>query len=155
MKGLESVLEKVPLFEDLEPRYLQLLAGCATNVRFEAGESIYTHGDDADRFWVIRHGGVALEIYVPQRGAVTVQTLKEGDLLGWSWLVPPYQHHLDAQAQVLSRALAFDAACLRGKCEEDPHLGYRMMQKFAQLMVRTLKATRLQLMDVYGRPGRD
>ena len=47
MKGLEAVLEKVPLFEDLEPRYLQLLAGCASNVRFEAGESIYANGDDA------------------------------------------------------------------------------------------------------------
>lgn len=155
MKGLEAVLEKVPLFEDLEPRYLQLLAGCASNVRFEAGESIYANGDDANQFWVIRHGRVALEIYVPQRGAVTVQTLKEGDLLGWSWLIPPYQRHLDAKAQVLTRALAFDAGCLRGKCEEDPRLGYQMMQKFAQLMVRTLKATRLQLMDVYGRPGRD
>ena len=124
-------------------------------MRFEAGESIYAHGDGADRFWVIRHGRVALEIYVPQRGAVTVQTLKEGDLLGWSWLVPPYQHTLDARAQLMTRAVAFDAKCLRGKCEEDPHLGYLMMQKFAQLMVRTLKATRLQLMDVYGRPGRD
>ena len=77
MKGLEAVLEKVPLFADLEPQYLELLAGCASNVRFEAGESIYREGDPADRFWVVRHGRVALDMYVPQRGPVTIQTLVE------------------------------------------------------------------------------
>lgn len=155
MKGLEAVLEKVTLFADLEPRYLELLAGCASNVRFESGETIYRQGDPADRFWVVRHGRVALDMYVPQRGPVTIQTLIEGDLLGWSWLVPPYQRNLDAHAQVLTRAIALDASCLRGKCAEDPRLGFLMMQKFASLMVKTLKATQLQLMDIYGHPSRD
>jgi CRP-like cAMP-binding protein len=155
MKGLEAVLERVPLFADLEPGDLELLAGCASNVRFEAGESIYRQGDPADRFWVVRHGRVALDMYVPQRGPVTIQTLGEGDLLGWSWLVPPYQRNLDAYAQVLTRAVAFDASCLRGKCVEDPRLGFLMMQKFASLMVKTLKATQLQLMDIYGHSSRD
>ena len=155
MKGLDAVLKQTPLFEDLKPEYLELLAGCASNVRFAAGETIYRHGDVADRFWLVRHGRVSLEIHVPQRGAVTVQTLKEGDVLGWAWIVPPYEHHLDARALVMTRAVAFDAGCMRGKCEEDPQLGYLMMQKLAQNIVQVLKASRLQLMDIYGGPGRD
>lgn len=155
MKTLDSVLLEVPLFQGLDPEYLRLMAGCASNVRFRAGEQIYRHGDPADRFYVIRHGRVALEVHVPQRGAVVVQTLKEGDVLGWSWLVPPYERHMDARAIHLTRAVAFDGTCLRGKCDEDPRLGYDLMRKFTHQMVKTLQAARLQLLDIYGHPGGD
>lgn len=155
MKSLASVIAEVPLFKDMRPEYLELLSGCASNTKFDAGSYIYRQGDPADRFYVIRHGRVSQEIFVPQRGPVTVRTLKEGEILGWAWLIPPYERELDARAIVLTRAIAFDGACLRGKCDQDPLLGYELMQTFAQVMVKTLQAARLQILDVYGSPSRD
>ena len=88
---------------------------------------------------------------MPGRGAVIVETLaRRATLLGWSWLLPPYRWHFDARALDPVRAIAFDGACLRGKCDADPALGYELMQRFAQVMVERLQATRLRLLDVYG-----
>ncbi len=75
----------------------------------------------------------ALETYFPARGPVTIETLEAGEVLGWSWLFPPYRWHLDARALTTVRATAFDGACLRGKCEADPALGYELMSRFAQV----------------------
>ena len=113
MKTLDTVLAQVPLFDGMDPAYLKLMGGCAMNVRFEAGESIYRLGDPADRFYVIRYGRVCSEISVPSRGSVTVQTLKEGEILGWSWMVPPYRRHMDARALELTRAISIPAVRLR------------------------------------------
>jgi CRP-like cAMP-binding protein len=78
-----------------------------------------------------------------------VQRLEEGDILGWSWLVPPYQWRYDARALTMTRAIALDGACLRHKCEQDPALGYELLKRFSHHVSRTLDATILQLMDVY------
>jgi len=99
---------------------------------------------------VLRHGGVALETFVPARGAVVIETIEAGEVVGWSWLFPPYQWHFDARAVSLVRATSFDGVCLRGKCETDPQLGYDLMSRFAQVMIRRLQWTRLRLLDVYG-----
>ena len=150
MRTLASVLAEHPFFAGLEPRYLELLAGCASNVRFNAGEFVFREGEAANQFYLIRHGKVALEIFVPERGPVTIQTIDAGDVLGWSWLFPPYRWHFDARAMELTRAIAFDGQCLRSKCDEDHDLGYELMRRFARIITERLQATRLQLLDVYG-----
>ena len=71
-------------------------------------------------------------------------------MVGWSWLFPPYRWHFDARALSHVRATAFDGACLRGKCEDDPALGYDLMKRFAQVLIERLQWTRLRLLDVYG-----
>jgi CRP-like cAMP-binding protein len=132
---------------------LELLAGCASNVRFEAGDVLFREGDPADTFYVIRHGTVAIEAYGPARGEMTIETVEAGEVLGWSWLFPPYRWHFDARALSQVRATAFDGACLRGKCDDDPALGYDLMKRFAQVMIERLQWTRLRLLDVYGSGG--
>jgi CRP-like cAMP-binding protein len=149
MHNLEPMLAEHPFLNGLDAKYLELLTGCASNVRFDAGQSIFREGESANQFFIIRHGQVALQSYSPARGAVTILTLGEGDVLGWSWLIPPYQWHFDAQALTLVRAIAFDAACLRTKCEQDHDLGYELMKRVAEIIVQRLHATRLQMMDVY------
>ena len=139
-----------PFFQDLAPHYLQLLVSCAKNVRFEAGQYLFREGEPANQFYLIRHGIVALEIFTPERGALTIQTLGEGDVAGWSWLFPPYHWHFDARATTLVRAIALDGVCLRTKSEEDKELGYALVMRFARVMMERLQATRLQLLDVYG-----
>ncbi len=150
MQTLEPILAAHPFFHDLEPRYLQLIVSCAANVRFEAGQFLFREGHEANAFYLLRHGTVSLEIFVPQRGSVTIQTLRAGDVLGWSWLVPPYRWHFDARALSLIRAIALDGQCLRTKCEEDHDLGYALFKRIAHLMTERLQATRLQLLDLYG-----
>lgn len=150
METLEPILAQHPFFQDIEPLYLQLMVGCAAHVRFAAGDDLFREGDVADRFYLIRHGHVALQVFIPGQGRITIETIAAGEVLGWSWLFPPYRWHFDAQALELSRAIAFDGACLRAKCDEDHDLGYMLMQRFAQVMTQRLQATRLQLLDLYG-----
>lgn len=149
IETFERILGEHPFFQGLETAHLATLVGCASNVKFEPGEFLFKAGTDADRFFVLRQGRVALGTYAPGRGAVTVETVDQGEVLGWSWLFPPYKWHFDARAATLVRALALDGVCLRGKAERDPALGYRLMQRFASVVVERLEATQLQLLDVY------
>ena len=155
METIEATLRDVPLFQGLAPDELGLIAGCGSNVRFGDGELLFREGDDASTFFLLRHGSVALEMFVPGRGPVTIETLEAGEVVGWSWLFPPHRWHFDARALSLVRATSFDGGCLRGKCEADPRLGYDLMSRFAQVIVDRLQWTRLRLLDVYGYAGRD
>ena len=151
MKTLEALLAEHPFFEDLESKYVQIIADCASNVVFQEGEQIFREGDDANSFYVIRQGKVALEIFVPRRGPVNILSVEDGDVVGWSWMFPPYKWHFDARAMELTRAAAFDARCLRGKLDEDPQLGFELMKRFASVMLDRLNISRLQLLDIYGK----
>ena len=150
---LERVLVEHPLLKGCEPHYIQLLVECASNVRFNTGEIIFRQGEEADLLYLIRHGRVALEIPDATRGSIIIQTLTEGDFLGWSWAITPYRWHFDARAVELTRAIALDGKCLRDKCEVDHDLGYEVMRRVTHVMEARLQATRLQLLDVYGGLG--
>ena len=147
---LEPIIRQHPFFEGLEDHHLSIIVGCAKNVKFEEKEMVFQEGDDADWFYLIREGMVAIQIVVPQKGSTTVQTVEEGDVVGWSWLFPPYKWQFDVRALQQTRALAFDAKCLRTKCEEDHDLGYELFRRFSRIVTDRLEATRLQLMDLYG-----
>ena len=150
METLERILAEHPFLKGLNSEYLQLVVGCASNVRVNGGQFIFHENEEASQFYLIRQGKVALEIFTPERGPISIQTLGEGEVLGWSWLFPPYHWHFDARAVELTRAIALDGACLRKKCDEDHELGYELMKRFAQIIEQRLQATRVQLLDVYG-----
>lgn len=150
MQTLDDILTEHPFFKDLEAQYVHLIAGCASNVRFNGGEFIFREGEEANEFYLIRHGKVALEIFAPGRGPIIIQTLNAGEILGWSWLFPPYHWHFDAKAMELVRAIALDGRCLRDKCAEDVRLSCELLKRFALILEQRLQATRLQLLDVYG-----
>lgn len=151
MHGLERILKDHPFFAGFPEDQIALVAGCARNHRFDAGQYLFREGDAADEFFLIRHGKVALEIAAPGQPPIVMSTLGEGEIVGASWLLPPYRWNFDARATELVRALGIDAACLRGKCEADHHLGYEMMKRFAPILVKRLQATRLQILNVYGK----
>ncbi|MEW6731355.1 MAG: cyclic nucleotide-binding domain-containing protein [Acidobacteriota bacterium] len=150
MNTLEPILVEHPLLKDLDTSYLQFIIGCARNVRFKAGDYLFREGEQADKFYLIREGRVSLDIYSPNAGPITIQTLGNGEVLGWSWLVPPYRWYFDAQAVEATRAFELDGKCLREKCEANSNLGYELMKRFAQIIAQRLQATRMQLLDVYG-----
>jgi CRP-like cAMP-binding protein len=149
METLEPVLAKHPFLKGLEPQHLKILVGCASNVRFNTGQFLFHEGEEANEFYMIRGGKVAVQIQGAERGPITVQTIGEGDVLGWSWLIPPYRWRFDAKALELTRAIALDGKCLRTKSEEDHDLGYELLKRFAGIIVERLEAARLQLLDVY------
>lgn len=153
MRTIDVLLGECPVFAGLGDDALEYIAGCGQNVRFAAGERLFREGDPADTFYVLRHGAIALEIAVAGRPPLVIETLHDGEVVGWSWLVPPYRWTFDARAVEPTAAVALDGACLRGKCEQDPALGYELFQRFSQVMLERLQATRLRLLDIYGDLG--
>ena len=149
MEGLERIVKEHPFFAGMKDEYTNLIAGCAKNVRFEAGQFVFHEGEPADQFYLLRSGRVALHISAPER-VLTIQTVGESEIVGASWLVPPYRWGMDAKALELTRAISMDAACLRGKCEDDHSLGYELMKRFMPILIQRLQASRLQILDVYG-----
>ena len=152
VEGLDRILMQHPFFAGLETEIVQLVAGCARNLRFEAGQYLFHEGEPANEFYLVRHGKVALEILPPGQPPMLFSTLGEGEIVGASWLVPPYRWMFDARATELTRAIGMDAACLRNKCEADHHVGYEMMKRFLPVLLQRLQATRLQILDIYGKP---
>jgi CRP/FNR family transcriptional regulator, cyclic AMP receptor protein len=153
MQTVAEMLEEAPALQALRPEHRAALAGCARTCVFAADEMIMREGDRADAFYVIRSGAVALETRAPGRGPLVVQTLHDDDLLGWSWLVPPHRVAFDARSLGTTNAIALDGACLRGRCEADPKLGYDLLRLVATVFAQRLQDTRLQLLDVYGGAG--
>jgi CRP-like cAMP-binding protein len=153
MRTIDDLLHEHPFFAGLDTETLQLLAGCAANRHARAGQYLYREGEPADVFYVIRHGLVAIETQPAVGGPVVIETVDDGQVLGWSWLIPPYQWLFDARAVESTSTVVFDGACLRGKCDDDPHLGYDLMQRVAQVMYGRLQAARIRLLDLYAVPG--
>ncbi len=149
IKTMHDEIESHAFFAGLEPPYLDLLTGCAFNEYFLDGAYMFREQEQADRFYVLRSGRVALETYVPQRGPLTIETIEAGDVVGWSWLFPPYRWHFSGRVVEPVHTIAFDGACLREKCERDHDLGYELMRRFTRVIVDRLQATRLQLIDMY------
>jgi CRP-like cAMP-binding protein len=152
METLERLLREHGALQGLPERHLTFLAGCARNVRFATGEFVCRDNDEANASFLIREGKLAIEIDVPGRGVVQLETLGPGEILGWSWLFPPYRWHFDARAIEPTRAVALDGTCLRAKCEADHDLGYALVKRFLYQLQQRLERSRLQLLDVYRSP---
>ena len=151
MQTIDELIAQAPVFAGLKPAQLALIAGCGRNEHAHSGSLLLREGAPADRFFLIRHGSVTLEIHAPGREPLLIQTLHDGDVVGWSWLFEPYRWRMDGRAVRDCALIGFDGACLRGKCEEDHELGFQLMKRFAANVIDRLQATRLQLLDVYGR----
>ena len=150
METMAEVIGGHPFFAGLGAEAMALVAGCAVNVHFAEGELIFREGDRASTFYVIRHGRVALEIHSPGPGRIVIDTIDAGEVLGWSWLVPPYRWFSDARAVLPVSAIAIDGGCLRVKSENDPQLGYQLLKRVADVMYQRMQSARMRLLDLYG-----
>lgn len=151
MKTIADELAEHPFFADLEPGYVATVAGCGSNVVFEPETVIAAEGSEANEFFIIRRGRVAIQLHAAGTGVALLQTLDGGDILGWSWLFPPYRWSVEARALQQVHAIKLDGKCLRDKCELNSGMAYALMKKFSRIMTQRLEATRLQLLDLYGR----
>ena len=149
METVESLIGHHPLFKGLEAEQIHLMAGCAKNVVYPPQTFLFREGQNADEFYLIREGGLSLEVASPKFGGIVIQTVHAGEILGWSWLFPPYRWHFDARTLEQVRATSLNGKCLREKCEKDPKLGFALMKRFAGVLVDRLQSTRLQLIEAY------
>jgi CRP/FNR family transcriptional regulator, cyclic AMP receptor protein len=150
MRTIDELITDSPTFAGLDSAQLEFIAGCGRNEHVAAGTMLMRESEPADRFWLIRRGIVALELYIPGREPLVIETLEPGDVVGWSWLFSPYRWALDGRAHSECHLVTFDGVCLRQKCEADHDLGFALMSRFAADIVGRLQATRLQLADVHG-----
>lgn len=150
MKAIDALLADVPALAGIDPAQLELISGCGQNRVVPAGEYLMREGDRADDFYVIRRGRAAIEVHSPTRGALPIETLHDGDLVGWSWLVEPYRVHFDVRTTGECHLIAFDGSCLRARFEQDPLLAYELLRRFVPVIVDRLQATRIRLLDLYG-----
>ncbi|MBW7884186.1 MAG: cyclic nucleotide-binding domain-containing protein [Caldilineaceae bacterium] len=149
MVWIASTIKEHPFFQDLEPQHVQRIAAFASPVQFNRGQVIFEESGHADCFYLVERGLVALSVGVPGKGNVTVQTIRSGDMLGWSWLFQPYRWSFTARALEPTDTLRFEAAGVRQLCGEDCKLGYALVYRFADVIMQRLQATLLQLLDMY------
>jgi CRP-like cAMP-binding protein len=136
---------------DLDGPNLAILESCSLGeITWKKGEWILTTGDLATRCYLLLSGEVQVETTPPGRAPTLLQTIQGGDVLGWSWMIPPHRWAFDARAATEVTAIALDAAKLRDAAEADPRFGYALMKRMFTLVADRLQATRLQLMDLYG-----
>ncbi|HEX7579353.1 MAG TPA: cyclic nucleotide-binding domain-containing protein [Thermoanaerobaculia bacterium] len=149
METLEPLLAEHPFVRGMSLSQIETIAGCASNVRFEAGQYFFKDGEEANQFYIIRKGRIAIEAASPTHDPILIHTYGDGEILGWSWLVPPYRWRFSGKALELTRVLMLDGKCLRGKCEKDHDLGYELLKRFADILAGRLDSARLQLIDMY------
>lgn len=145
-------LRGFPALARLDDFELELVARTGRAASFDAQQRIFGEGDPASGWWLITGGHVALQVDVPGRGDVVVQTLARGDLLGWSWLVPPYRWHFSATAADAVTAYEFDTERVRAEAESDPGFGYHLALGLVEQLVARLQSTRARLLDLYAGP---
>ena len=148
-REVAELISEHPFFVGIEPLLMKFVADCGRHFYAEKGEYLAHEGQAANGFFLIIHGFVAIETYLPGQGAMVIETLSDGGVAGWSWLVAPHRWTFDVKAIESTSYIELDGRCLRQQCELLPRLGYEVLKRFSVIMSERLKATRLRLLDLY------
>jgi CRP/FNR family cyclic AMP-dependent transcriptional regulator len=141
-----AALAAHPFLHGMSADQLSMLAEAARDVSFTARQRLFEDGGNATRFWLIQSGHVSLDLHVPGEGPVVIETIGMGELLGWSWLFPPYKWAFGAVAATAVEAFEFDAPAVRECCAVDPGIGYELNQRVTRVLAKRLQVTRIRLL---------
>lgn len=144
-----DLINEHPFLDGLSRDWLDKMSLQARRANYHRGHRLFAEGGKAEHFWLVRSGIVTLDITIPGRGDVVVETIGPGTVLGWSWLFPPYRWHFGAVAAEHTLTIRFDAEGVRRLCGNDPALGYELSQRFMSIVVQRLQATRVRMLDMY------
>jgi CRP-like cAMP-binding protein len=145
VKTLREQIADHPIFVGMSPEHLDLLAAGASEAKFEAGTTLFREGQPAGQCFLIQSGRAALEAHEPANGTMAIETLVPGDVLGWSWLFPPFTWHFRASALEPTKALVLNGGHLLVVAEDDKSFGYEIMKRVAQVVIHRLQSTRRRL----------
>jgi len=151
MNSTKIKLEDFDFFQEIDSHLLDIISSNAKIKEFDTGKYICRDGEEANVFYLILKGKVALEVNVHSKDSLVLQTLGNGNVLGWSWLFKPYLWNVDARTTEKTKVLELDGKLIRHECEKNHEFGYTLLTKLANVFVNRLQATRLQLLDVYGK----
>jgi len=117
------------------------------------GQILFLQGEHADRFYVVRKGRISLQMPAIMGPTMEIQSVDEGQILGWSWPISPYQWNFQTKAEEDSELLQFDGTAILARCEQEPKFGYELLKKFAALMSVGLNAARQKMMNEWNPIG--
>ena len=153
MPSTADYLAAHAFFSALNEDYIKLLSEFVTERQLAKGEVLFQQGKTADKFYLVRKGQVSVQVPALVGPALELQVLGENQLLGWSWLIPPYRWNFLARAVEDSELLEFDGQAILARCEKDPKFGYELYKRFTELMSERLNAARQKMMDQWNPPG--
>lgn len=150
---IDAYLKSHALFEGLDDAFMQILLNSASELQVKKGDLLFQQGKLADKFYILRTGQVSIQVPALVGPTLEIQTLGEDQVLGWSWLIPPFRWHFMARAVEDSELIEFDGRALLAHSEEDPKFGFALFKRFAGLMSERLDAARQKMMDQWNPPG--
>ncbi|MEE9597084.1 MAG: cyclic nucleotide-binding domain-containing protein [Acidiferrobacterales bacterium] len=152
-QSIEDYLSSHVFFSELDDSFMKFLSDSATELKIKKGDVLFQQGERADKFYLLRNGHVSVQVPALMGPTLEIQALGEDQILGWSWLIPPYRWNFQARALEDSELLEFDGSAILARCEEDPKFGYALLKRFAALMSDRLDAARQKMMDEWNPPG--
>lgn len=152
-QSITEYLSTHAFFSDLNVEIVNYLCECVIIREIKKGETLFRQGEPADKFYIVRTGQISIQIPAVMGPTLEIQTLGADQVLGWSWLISPYQWSFQAKAEENLELLEFDGIAILNRCEHDPHFGYQLLKKFAELMAERLDAARLKMMDEWNPAG--
>lgn len=147
-----ATLAAHPFLHGMPGDQLAVLGRAASDITVPAGYRFFEDGGHANRFWLIQSGHVTVDVHVPGHGRMPIDTIGMGELVGWSWLFPPFMWAFGAVAASPVEAFEFDARAVRAWCASDPALGYEVTRRVAEVLTRRLKSTRNRLITASIQP---
>jgi len=150
---IEDYLSNHAFFSGMDNSFVKFLSDSVTELQIPKGSVLFQYGKPADKFYLLRKGQVSVHVPALMGPTLDIQTLGEDQILGWSWLIPPYRWNFQARALEDSDLLEFDGSAILTRCEEDPKFGYDVFKRFAELMSKRLDAARQKMMDEWNPPG--
>ncbi len=152
-QSIEDYLPTHAFFSELDHSFMKFLSDSATELKIKKGDVLFRQGERADKFYLLRNGQMSVQVPALMGPTLEIQTLGEDQMLGWSWLIPPYRWNFQARALEDSDLLEFDGSAILARCEEDPKFGYELLKRFATLMSERLDAARQKMMDEWNPSG--
>jgi CRP-like cAMP-binding protein len=148
MNDLKQRVVNHPFFGGMKSSHLAVLAECAKEAVFATDEILFREGDPANQFYLIESGRIIVETHEPANPTITVQELGGGEVLGWSWLFPPFAWHFQAHAAEPTKVIALNGGRLLNTAERDHDFGYELMKRVAQVVIHRLQTSRKQLLEL-------
>ena len=140
-------------FSGFSDEVLKFLCECSSTCEIKKGQILFRQGENADKFYLVRSGRIVIQMPAIMGPTLEIQTLDKDQVLGWSWLISPYQWNFQTKAEEDSELLQFDGAAILARCEQEPKFGYELLKKFAALMSVGLNAARQKMMDEWNPAG--
>ena len=148
MTQMEMLIEEHPFFKGIDESVIKKIAAFSSEKSFESDEMVIKQGQEMSYLYLVVHGMLALESFTHYNKMITIQTIRDKEVLGWSWYFPPYQSHFNARAVEKTRVLAIDAHKLRELITKDKDFGHEIQNRIVMIVVHRLEGTMLQLLDV-------